>query len=207
MTPGQPGGGPLPPGARDGVDVKLVAAVERLGQAVRVQLAAVARAHGLSVTQLQLLGRLQVDPPDRGRVGALAAELDVTMPTVSDSLATLERKGLVRRAREPGDRRGVRIELTSHGEVVARAAEEWRARVQALLPVGDTEKQHTLAVLSELIAEMHARGLVSVARLCVTCRFFTTDTVSGGSRCALLDIALGPSDLRVDCPEHEPIAA
>ena len=45
----------LPLGARDGVDPKLVAVIDRLGQALRVQMCQVARANGLASTQLQLL--------------------------------------------------------------------------------------------------------------------------------------------------------
>ena len=48
----------LPPGAPPDVDSKLVAALERIGQALRVQTWDKAKRHGLSPTQLQLLLRL-----------------------------------------------------------------------------------------------------------------------------------------------------
>lgn len=169
----------------------------------------VARANGLTSTQLQLLVRLRVDPPERRRIGALAAELDVTLPTVSDSITTLERKGLVDRVPEPSDGRGVRIVLTERGRAVADAADAWQTRAQQLLgSVSERDKQRALGFLTGLIAELHREGLVSVARMCVTCRFFRE--AAGGPdlhRCALLAITLGPSDLRVDCPEHDGVAA
>lgn len=199
----------LPLGARDGVDPKLVAVIDRLGQALRVQMCQVARANGLASTQLQLLVRLRVDPPERRRVGALAAELDVTLATVSDSITTLERKGLVSRGPEPSDGRGVRIVLTERGRAVADAADAWQVRAQTLLgSVSERDKQRALSFLTGLIAELHREGLVGVARMCVTCRFFRQE--AGGPdvhRCALLGITLGPSDLRVDCPEHDGVAA
>jgi DNA-binding MarR family transcriptional regulator len=199
---------PLPLGSREGVDPKLVAAIDRLGQALRVQMGHVARAHGLTSTQLQLLLRLRVDPPERRRVGALAAELDVTLPTVSDSITTLERKGLVERVPDPSDGRGVRIVLTDLGHGVAEAADAWQARAQRLLgAVSERDKERALGFLVGLLAELHREGLVSIARMCVTCRFFREGGGSDGDdRCALLDLDLGPGDIRVDCPDHEGIA-
>jgi hypothetical protein len=47
---------------------------------------------------------------------------------------------------------------------------------------------------------------VSVARLCLTCRFFGPDAHPGAARrhhCALLDLPLGDAALRVDCPDHQ----
>ncbi len=48
---------------------------------------------------------------------------------------------------------------------------------------------------------------MAVARICPTCRYHrepeTFDDDDG--RCALLDLDLGPGDVRVDCPEHESI--
>jgi hypothetical protein len=87
----------LPRGAPPDLDAKLAAALERVGQALRVQMWDNAKQHGLSPTQLQVLLRLAADPPNRRRIGVLAAEVDVTYPTVSDAVAVLSRKGLVAR--------------------------------------------------------------------------------------------------------------
>ena len=197
---------PLPLGSRQGVDPKLVAAIDRLGQALRVQMGRVARMYGLTSTQLQLLVRLRVDPPERRRVGALAAEFDVTLPTVSDAISTLERKGLVEREREPSDGRGVRIMLTERGHDVAEAADAWQVRAQTILGgVTEPDKERALGFLLGLLAELHREGLVSVARMCPTCRFFREGAgrSEGMHRCAFLDLELGAGDLRVDCPDHE----
>lgn len=193
-------------GSREGVDPKLLATIDRLGQALRVQMGQVARTHGLTSLQLHLLLRLRVDPPERRRVGALAAEFDVTLPTVSDAISTLERKGLVGRAPDPSDGRGVRIVLTDRGHEVAEAADAWQVRAQRILGfVSVRDKERALGFLMGVLAELHREGLVSVARMCVTCRFFREDQgpEEGQHRCAYLDLDLGPGDLRVDCPEHE----
>lgn len=57
-----------------------------------------------------------------------------------------------------------------------------------------------------LIARLHAAGVITVARMCVTCRFFRKDQHDDSStphHCNLLDMPLKRRDLRLDCPEHE----
>jgi len=198
----------LPAGAPPDVDAKLVAALERVGQALRVQMWDKAKQHGLSPTQLQVLLRLASDPPARRRIGVLAGELDVTHPTVSDAVAVLRRKGLV--DSEPGSRRTT-LGLSARGRAVAAGLADWDERTRQQLPdlpVGD--KQATLRLLLDLIAGLQRSGAITVARMCVTCRFFRRDAHPDSARphhCALVDAPMGGGELRIDCAEHEPRAA
>lgn len=193
---------------RDGIDEQLTAALERIGHALRVQMWEAAKRHGLSPTQLQVLLRLATDPPLRRRVGALAAELDVTHPTVSDAVAVLERKGLVERER-PGRRSA--LMLSAQGSVIADDLASWHRRTSAQLarlPADD--KQAALRITLELIAGLHRDGVITVARMCATCRFFRRGEHRGARRphrCALLDMPMSDAELRLDCPEHELQAA
>jgi len=198
----------LPPGAPPDVDAKLAAALERVGQALRVQMWDAAKRHGLSPTQLQVLLRLATDPPARRRIGVLAAELDVTHPTVSDAVAVLRRKGLVER--DPASRRSA-LGLSARGRALADGLAGWDGRTReqlSSLPAAD--KQATLRLLLDLIAGLQGSGAITVARMCVTCRFFRRDAHPDPARphhCALVDAPLGTGELRVDCAEHEPRAA
>jgi DNA-binding MarR family transcriptional regulator len=194
----------LPPGAQD-LDRKLAAALERIGQAVRVQLWDWAKAHELTPTQLQVLLRLAYDPQERRRVGALAAELDVTQPTISDAVAVLVRKGLVDRSQTRGDARSPVLSLSPRGADLVRTVEAWDTKLRgALATLPASRKAEALRFLLEVIADLQREGVVTVARMCVTCRFFRQDAHSPGQHhCALLDLPLAPADLRVDCPEHE----
>jgi DNA-binding MarR family transcriptional regulator len=198
----------LPPGAAPDIDAKLVAALERAGQALRVQMWDEAKRHGLTPTQLQLILRLATDPPARRRIGVLAGELDVTHPTVSDAVAVLRRKGLI--DRDPANRRAP-LSLTPRGQALAERVAEWDRRTRRQLddlPVAD--KHATLRLLLDLIAGLQRSGTITVARMCVTCRFFRRDAHPDTARphhCALVDAPMGAGDLRVDCAEHEPRAA
>jgi DNA-binding MarR family transcriptional regulator len=198
----------LPPGSRD-LDTKLVAALERVGQALRFELREEARRHGLTPTQAQILLRVASEPPARRRVGALAATLDVRQPTVSDAVATLERKGLVVRGPDPADARAAALRLTRRGRDVADRLDAWDERARAAacrLP--EEQRERSLSLLLDLIGALQGTGVVGVARTCPTCRFFRSGSRPGtAAHCALLDLPLGPGDLRLDCPEHEPAAA
>jgi DNA-binding MarR family transcriptional regulator len=188
------------------LDSRIVAATERLSVAHDGLLRSAARAEGLSPLQARLLVLLHQRGRDAPRAGALARAFDVTPPTVSDAAATLAGKGLVRRAAGAGDGRAVALRLTPAGRAVARRVLAWadpaRAGLAALPRAG---KLATLGVLTSWIASLQADGLVSVARMCVTCRFFRRDVHPGARaphHCTLLDRPLAEADLRVDCPEH-----
>jgi DNA-binding MarR family transcriptional regulator len=196
----------LPPGAAPDLDAKLLAALERVGQALRVQLWDAAKQHGLSPTQLQVVLRLASDPPARRRIGALAGQLDVTHPTVSDAVTVLRRKGLVERE---GDGRRAPLALTRRGRTTATAVAGWLDRTRALLAELPTDdKEQTLRLAIELIAQLQRSGVITVARMCATCRFFRRDAHPGSAQphhCALVDVPMADAELRVDCAEHEPL--
>jgi DNA-binding MarR family transcriptional regulator len=198
----------IPPDASPDIDLKLVAALERVGQALRVQLWDKAKQHGLSPIQLQLLLRLANDPPSGRRIGALAAELDVTHPTVSDAVAVLRRKKLVER---DGPSRRASLSLSVRGRSVADDLADWDRRTReqvAGAPLAD--KEAMLRLLLDLIAGLQRGGAITIARMCMTCRFFRRDAHPGTTQphhCALVDIPMGNGDLRVDCAEHEAAVA
>jgi DNA-binding MarR family transcriptional regulator len=200
----------LPPGTRD-LDTKLVAALERVGQALRVELRERASLEGLTPTQAQIVLRLGSEQPGRRRVGALAAALDVRQPTISDAVSALERKRLVKRRPDAADARAATLRLTARGLAVADRLTGWDERARAeLRRLPDQERRRSLSLLLDLIAGLQRAGVVGVARTCPTCRFFRFEERPGAAKphhCALLDIPLGPGDLRLDCPEHEQSAA
>lgn len=175
----------------------LAAATERLAHAVRALRWEAAYALGLSPTQLSVLEMLDVLPEPRRRVGALAGELDLTAPTVSDAVAALRRKGLVGSAAGRGA-----LGLTPAGRDLLRSTPRWDAPLElALDDLPADRRDATYAAVLEVIGALQRAGVITVARTCTTCRFF--DRATDTPRCALLDAPLPPAALRLDCPEHE----
>ncbi|MDW8337709.1 MAG: MarR family winged helix-turn-helix transcriptional regulator [Thermoleophilia bacterium] len=163
---------------------------------------------GLTPTQAQVISLVASRGPQR--IGALAALLAVSQPTVSDAVSALEAKGLVGR-RVGTDRRTQLVELTPAGATVAASSAEWPdallAAVEALAP---EEQAALLRGLQKMILELQARGRIPVQRMCATCRFFRPHVHADPARphhCAFVDAPFGDRELRLDCADHEPTIA
>ena len=116
------------------------------------------RAHGVSASQLGVLNRLADHP------GLSGAELARRMLTTSQAaqlmLATLERKGLVRRDPDPNHGRIVRSRLTPTGERVVAACGPVAWEMEARLGAGlDADERVQLAELLHRYTDQARTGL------------------------------------------------
>ncbi len=202
---------PLPYGAGHAdLDGKILAALERVAQSFRALQWQEARGHSLTPLQLQLLVRLLASP-EGAYSSHLARILGVTRATVGEAVAALTQKGLVSGRRHHRDRRRIVLALTPTGESIARQACAWGEAARAALEQMPREERASLLLfLMRFIAALQRAGIVTVARMCITCRFFRPDVSPGTPQphyCALLEQPLAAEALRADCPEHQPAVA
>ena len=184
-----------------GLDRKLLAAVERLGRAWRAARQRQASLHNLSLLAVDILETLSDGRPRR--VGAIAAELDIAQPTVSDALTPLDTRGLIRRERDVADRRSTVVTLSKTGRALAQRIEAELAPLAADGDPATTVARGTaLRVLLEEIARLRAAGMITISRNCLTCDHYQPKEPPAGPRCLLLDISLADADLRVNCGDH-----
>ena len=107
----------------------------------------------LTVAQLRILFRLRRVGPIGS--GALAAELGVTLPTVTSVIDRLSAKRMVARSDDPSDRRRVIVQLTDEGrEVIERIQQGRRARLTRVVEALDLPDQESLAQALEVLAEV-----------------------------------------------------
>jgi len=194
---------PLPYEARhEDLDCKIVAALERVAQSLRLLLWQEARGNQLTPLQVNIL--LYLVGHEGEGASAIARRLGLAKATISEALATLEGKGLVERRSSLQDGRARELHLTELGRQVAGRVASWGEAVrQALLALQPREKVNALRFLMILIASLQQAGIVQVARMCITCRFFQRRR--GGYYCHLLRSPLSPRSLRLDCPDHQPV--
>jgi DNA-binding MarR family transcriptional regulator len=107
------------------------------------------RVCGLTAQQGKLLCQLNFGPMG---MGCLSRKLDLEKSSVSGLVDRVERQGLVKRVRDPHDRRAWAVELTDTGQRMAhRTHEEIGARIGAL---GEALKPAEREALTRFVADM-----------------------------------------------------
>jgi len=191
------------------MDGRVVAALERFSVALDVLLRRTAREHDLGPLEVRLLALLRHDGDARRRLRDLARTWAVKTAAVRNAIASLESKGLVERPSGERVLRTVRLVLTPAGRSLALAVSAWADPVRrAIARTPARPKEALLPLLVDWVEALHRARILSVARVCLTCRFFATDVHpdSGAPHhCQLFDKELADSTLRVDCPEHQPL--
>jgi DNA-binding MarR family transcriptional regulator len=169
------------------------------------------KSRGLTPVQAQILLYLRNHREHLCRVGQIAREFGLTTATVSDSVSALEAKGLLRREPWSGDARVATLALTDAGVAAAAELDGWATPLrEAVAGLAPAQQEKALLFLIHLIERLQQRGVITVARMCTTCRFFRRNLrrpTHAPYYCALIDRPLAVADLRVDCPEHEPAIA
>jgi DNA-binding MarR family transcriptional regulator len=159
----------------------------------------------LNPTQSQILDFLSGRPG--ARVTAIAAHLCVSQPTATDSIAALEKKGLLQRSADPDDGRAIVVALTDIGRSHAnRIGSQVSAAERAIARMNESEQTALLALLVTLIRNLQTTGAIDPQRMCVACKYFRPYAHGASSaphHCAYVDAPLRPSALRLDCAEFE----
>ncbi|GAB4246524.1 MAG: hypothetical protein Kow0027_07680 [Saprospiraceae bacterium] len=189
-------------------DSKIVSALERIGSAFRALLWKDSLPLAISPIQAQILIFVLTHKDVYCTVSYLASEFNMTKPTLSEAVRSLESKGLVQKVPLPKDRRILTIHLTEEGEKTAALASQYTATtlnvVKNLGPGCD--KENLLLTLIELINQFQQLGIISVQRMCFNCSHYRKDHDGHPHYCQLLGQALANTELRIDCPEFEEAA-
>ncbi len=180
---------------------KIATGLSKVGLALKFQSWHAAGEQGLSPTQTQILVLLA---GGRGglRPSALAEQLAIKAPTVTDSVSALVAKGLVERTRDPADARASLVTLTPAGRARARANAGWPDFLAiAVEAMSDAEQDVFYQGLLKVIGSLQRAGQIPLSGMCLSCQHFRA---TPRHHCTLLDVPLPVRDLRLDCAEHEP---
>jgi len=195
--------------APDSVITRLREGFERIALVLRSDLWTASGAAGLNPAQAQVLVMMT------GREGGLrakdiAAHLAVSPASMADTIAALERKGLVARKADAADARAVRIRLTEAGAGAGRALAKAGSQVGAALAGLPAQQQSELLLTQiRIIRALQLAGAIPEQRMCVSCRHFRPNAHPGAAQphhCAFVNAAIGDRDLRLDCGDHEAAA-
>ncbi len=185
---------------------RIIAALERISQAFRILSWHESKHNGLTPMQIQALIFLLFHKEEERTLSNMARELGVTKATLSEGITTLEQKGLVSRKVSSGDARRFILHLTSRGRSLATKTSLFSTTLrEPVMKFTSAEKETMLNSLLEMIRYLNEKGIITRQRMCFSCRFFEWHR-SGGAFCHLMQKPLKKTDLRLNCPEHEPLA-
>lgn len=184
------------------IESKIVVALERISSAFRVLLWNESKSNSLSPIQIQILIFLLFHESDKCKVGYLAQEFNVTKATISDSVKVLLKKQLIEKETDKTDTRSFYISLTNTGKETAKKSASFAQSIeQPLHHLSEDQKEVLLQSLLEMIYKLNQQGVITIQRMCFTCRFYELN--NNKHFCKLLDKSLNNKELRVDCAEHE----
>ncbi|PWV54325.1 MarR family winged helix-turn-helix transcriptional regulator [Chitinophaga sp. S165] len=184
------------------VDEKIVEALERISQAVRVLAWKAGTVLQLNPIQMQILVFLLKHEHVNNKITSLAKEFNISKASISDSVNALEQKELICKKYMIEDVRNFNVHLTAKGRNVADEAALYTRDLSASiasLPAND--KGQLFSVVGKIIFDLHTRGVIPVQRMCRACKYLETD----GEKhyCRLLERALNTDQFQIDCCDHE----
>ncbi|GAA3063897.1 MarR family transcriptional regulator [Rhizobium viscosum] len=187
------------------IDNRISEGLTRIAIAMRSDEWSKAEKAGLKPTQLAILEFLA--GRDSARVKEIAAHLGVSQPTATDSIAALERKGLVAKASAPGDKRATAIHITAEGKAAFGSVSPIEtAAMEAARSLSPGEQEGLLLSLVKMIRHLQEADAIPIQRMCTSCRYFRPYQHSGAAKphhCNFVNAAFGRNELRIDCRDHE----
>ncbi len=172
--------------------------IERLARVLQND----AHAHGLKPTQWEALRYLARANKFSRSPSSVTAYLGMTKGTVSQTLAALERKGLIEKSADPVDKRNIHIRVTIEGMEVLKE-DPVLEFVDAMSSLGGKNIDAVESGLQILLSTVLKRRAGKPFGACRTCKYFQEERTGYSSHaCSLLNVALSPSDAEHICIEH-----
>lgn len=189
---------------KEGIDPKIVAALERISQALKTLAWIKSKEILLNPIQIQLLIFLLHHGEMNNRINTLAREFNITNASISDTISSLEQKQLIIKAYNKDDPRNFVVKLTYEGQRTAKEATSYTDELLfAVKKLPASVKKKMFSVLGDIIFELHNSGIVPVQRMCLTCKHYNRSVQ--GHYCNLLDRKLIAEELKIDCKDHIPL--
>ncbi len=181
---------------------KIVAGLERISESFRVLLWDHAKVIGLSPIQIQILIFIRHHTENMCNVSHLAKEFNVTKPTISDAIRTLEKKELIEKNHSNTDKRAFSICLSSKGKKTVKSTENFADPIKKIfLENSQAENDQFFTQLSHVIYKLNQAGVLNIQRTCFACRYY--EKTKSHHYCRLLDKAIVDHEIRIDCPEFQ----
>lgn len=184
------------------LEKKIIELLERYCRILKIMQWDTAKKFKLSPLQSQFLIFLSEYPGEFSTTLNLSREFGISPPTVSDSIKTLEKKGLIKKERNPEDRRNYNLVLTEKGYNFIKNLKDWDSKFYHSLKIlKDEEKKELQDLLFKILLNLQSTGLVLQIQACLTCKSFIIKGNDNNKEyyCKLTKKKLKPSDIKFKC--------
>jgi len=174
------------------------------GMAAQANKTVAARNEGLPTLQASLLIHMHTFNGNGSTVGVLADKMQLTPPTISDSMKALVRKGYLTRQKSEEDGRVAYFHLTKKGNNLADRLQSWADPIEDSIRGLTADQQlELLGALTRVLRDQVEAGFVPAEAMCASCGHFRTVSEQGNKfYCIRRDELLSLEELCVDCPNH-----
>jgi len=145
------------------IDLEVEGIVDRIGtinKRIKKGMETILAEYDLTLPDWSVMSRLRLSSPDhRSSPGELATELEISSGAMTSRLDRLEQQGFVRRLPDPGDRRGIVVELTPEGNAAWDRTAGIAGRREAFFASALTkdEQRRLNVLLRKLLLALEAR--------------------------------------------------
>ena len=184
------------------IESKIVVALERISEAFRVLLWQESTTFGLSPIQIQLLIFIELHQQEYCKVSYLAQEFNLTKPTISDAVKSLEQKKLIVKEIDTKDSRSYSIKTTENGAEMAKKLATFANILKS--PIEDMameDKNELWQNLMNIILALQKSNVITLQRMCFNCQNY--EKKGATHFCNLLQKTLQNEEIRIDCEEHQ----
>lgn len=184
------------------LDYKIVAGLDRISQVFKTLLLDKSKLYNLSPIQIQVLIFIAYHSIEKTTVSYLSNEFNLTKPTISDTIKTLEQKKYIKKHIDQKDTRSYTIELTESGKQIVLDTENFVNPLTEI--ISNTDQNDKLLLwqnITTIIQQLNELKIISIQRTCVKCKFYSENNKE--SFCSLLNQNLKNDNIRIDCEEFE----
>ena len=174
------------------------------GMAAQASKTVVARNEGLPTLQASLLVHMHTFNGNGSTVGVLADKMQLTPPTISDSMKALVRKGYLTRTRSADDGRVAFFHLTKSGRTLAERLRTWADPIEESIRGLTKEQQlELLGILTRVLRDQVEAGYAPAEAMCASCGHFRTVSDKRDEfYCVRRDETISLEELCIDCSNH-----
>ncbi|MAZ29198.1 MAG: hypothetical protein CL868_19240 [Cytophagaceae bacterium] len=182
---------------------RTIAALDKLSDGMKFQLLQQQKQSGLTPLQIKIILFVASHEPSLNTVSQLVKELLVTKATISDSIKSLEKKGLVRKQLDYKDNRSFSIQLTEKGKKICEELGDYISPFQkSLVQIEQDDLARLYNNLFGILKNLDDKGAINLNRSCNSCKNYRTDGINHAF-CMELRMQIKPFERRMDCTVYK----